>query len=43
MSSLALTLYVLIWPVMALSVMVLLCVSLYRDIRKAKKEGKELV
>ncbi|WP_284191541.1 putative transporter small subunit [Vibrio zhanjiangensis] len=43
MSSLALTFYVLIWPLLAFGIMVLLCVSLYRDICKAKKEGKDLV
>ncbi|EFP96403.1 putative transporter small subunit [Vibrio caribbeanicus] len=43
MSSLMLTLYVLMWPAIAAGVMVLLCVCLYKDIRKAKKEGTELV
>ncbi|WP_339387708.1 putative transporter small subunit [Vibrio caribbeanicus] len=43
MSSLMLTLYVLMWPTIAAGVMVLLCVSLYKDMRKAKKEGTELV
>ncbi|WP_240314528.1 putative transporter small subunit [Vibrio tetraodonis] len=43
MSSLALTLYVLVWPLMALGIMILLCVSLYKDMCKAKKEGKEMV
>ena len=43
MSSLMLTLYVLMWPTIAAGVMVLLCVCLYKDIRKAKKEGTELV
>jgi cytochrome oxidase assembly protein ShyY1 len=43
MSSFALTLYVLIWPAIAAVVMIILCVSLYRDYRKAKREGAELV
>ena len=43
MSSLMLTLYVLMWPTIAAGVMVLLCVSRYKDMRKAKKEGTELV
>ena len=43
MSSLILTLYVLIWPAIAAGVMILLCVSLFRDIRKAKKDGSDLV
>ena len=41
MSSFALTLYVLIWP--AGAVMLTLCVSLWRDMRKAKREGTDLV
>ncbi|MFC6335288.1 putative transporter small subunit [Pseudomonas karstica] len=43
MSSFALTLYVLIWPVIAAVVMITLCVSLYRDMRKAKRDGTDLV
>lgn len=43
MSSFALTLYVLIWPVVAATVMITLCVSLYRDMRKAKRDGTDLV
>ncbi len=43
MSSYALTLYVLIWPVIAAGVMLTLCVSVWRDLRKAKREGTELV
>ncbi|KAI2694350.1 MULTISPECIES: putative transporter small subunit [unclassified Pseudomonas] len=43
MSSFALTLYVLIWPVIAAGVMITLCVSVYRDIRKARRDGTDLV
>jgi len=43
MSGFALTLYVLIWPVIAAAVMITLCVSLYRDMRKAKRDGTDLV
>ena len=43
MSSFALTLYVLIWPAIAGAVMLTLCVSLWRDMRKAKREGTDLV
>ncbi|MEJ3575845.1 putative transporter small subunit [Pseudomonas fragi] len=43
MSSIALTLYVLIWPAIAGAVMLTLCVSLWRDMRKAKREGTDLV
>ncbi|MGZ7459050.1 putative transporter small subunit [Pseudomonas sp. Ma2-10] len=43
MSSFALTLYVLIWPAIAALVMITLCVSVYRDLRKAKRDGTDLV
>lgn len=43
MSSYALTLYVMIWPVMAAGVMITLCVSVYRDMRKARRDGTDLV
>jgi hypothetical protein len=43
MSSFALTLYILIWPVIAAGVMITLCVSVYRDIRKARRDGTDLV
>ncbi|MFI8336975.1 hypothetical protein SAMN04490203_3098 [Pseudomonas taetrolens] len=43
MSSFALTLYVLIWPAIAAAVMITLCVSLYRDMRKAKRDGTDLL
>lgn len=38
-----LSLYILIWPAMALGVLVLLCVALARDIRAARKKGDSLV
>jgi hypothetical protein len=43
MSTLGLTAYVLIWPVLATIVLVVLCVGLVRDLRAAKRQGKELV
>lgn len=43
MPNLGLTLYVLIWPVMAAMVLLVLCVSLFRDLRAAAKSGKDLV
>ena len=43
MSSLALTIYVLVWPVIATGVLIVLCTALIRDIRAAKKAGKSLV
>lgn len=43
MSNYALTLYVLIWPLIAAGVMITLCVSVYRDMRKARRDGTDLV
>ena len=43
MSSLALTAYVLIWPVMATIVLAVLCVGVFRDMRIAKRDGTDLV
>ena len=43
MSSYALTLYVMIWPVIAAGVMITLCVSVYRDMRKARRDCTDLV
>ena len=43
MSSFGLTVYVLIWPVLAAIVLLVLCVGLVRDIRRARRQGKELV
>lgn len=43
MSSFALTAYVLIWPVMATIVLAVLCTSLYRDIRAARRNGTDLI
>lgn len=38
-----LSFYILIWPALAMGVLVLLFVALFRDIRAAKKKGKDLV
>lgn len=43
MSSLVLTAYVLIWPALATFILILLCVGLARDMRDAKRNGKDLV
>lgn len=43
MSSLALTVYVLIWPAMATIVLAVLCVGVFRDMRTAKRDGTDLV
>ncbi|MEZ2720271.1 putative transporter small subunit [Paenalcaligenes hominis] len=39
----ALSIYILIWPVMSAGILVLLLVSLFRDIRAAKREGREML
>jgi hypothetical protein len=33
----------MIWPVIAAGVMITLCVSVYRDMRKARRDGTDLV
>ncbi len=38
-----LPLYILIWPVISAGILVLLVVSLIRDIRRARKTGEEMV
>ncbi len=38
-----LSIYILIWPVMAMGVLVLLCVALARDIRAARRKGTDLL
>ncbi|WP_231692773.1 putative transporter small subunit [Thiopseudomonas alkaliphila] len=43
MSTVGLTIYVLMWPVLATGVLIVLCAGLIKDIRKAKKKGKSLV
>lgn len=39
----ALAIYILIWPVMSTGILVLLLVSLFRDIRAAKREGRDML
>ncbi len=43
MSTVALTVYVLIWPVIAAGVMVVLTIGVWRDMRAANKNGDTLV
>jgi len=43
MSIFGLSVYILIWPVISLAVLGMLCVALVRDIRKARKDGNDLV
>ncbi|GAA5089947.1 MULTISPECIES: putative transporter small subunit [Paenalcaligenes] len=43
MSINALVFYILIWPVLSTGILALLLVSLFRDIRAAKREGREML
>ncbi len=43
MSVFALTTYMLIWPVISSAILVLLVVSLLRDMRAARKSGKGMI
>ena len=38
-----LTLYILMWPVIAAAVLVLIVYSFVKDLREAKREGKKVV
>ncbi|WP_367107068.1 putative transporter small subunit [uncultured Psychrobacter sp.] len=35
--------YILIWPAITLGVLVLICTATYRDIKKAKRNNKDIV
>ena len=43
MSIALLSFYILVWPALAMGVLVLLCVALARDIRAARRKGTDLV
>ena len=38
-----LTVYILIWPVMSAGVLLLLLISLFLDLRAAKRDGREML
>lgn len=38
-----LTLYILIWPVISVGVLTVLIVSLFKDMRAARRDGKSMV
>lgn len=38
-----LSLYILIWPVISAGILLLLVISLIRDIRQARKTGEEMI
>lgn len=39
----ALTAYILVWPAMSAGILILLLVALFRDLRAAKREGREML
>ena len=43
MNTTLLAFYILVWPAMAMGVLVLLCVALARDIRAARRKGTDRV
>lgn len=36
-------LYILIWPAITLGVLVLICTATYRDVKKAKRDNRDIV
>jgi hypothetical protein len=43
MTTFWITAYILVWPAIAAVVMALLCVSIVRDLRRAREDGTDLV
>jgi cytochrome oxidase assembly protein ShyY1 len=43
MTQLVLTSYLLVWPILAASVLTLLCVAVWRDLRTAARNGEDFV
>ncbi|XID75690.1 putative transporter small subunit [Alkanindiges sp. WGS2144] len=43
MNATLLTIYVLFWPMVATTLLIILCYSLYQDIQEAKRTGEDLV
>ena len=43
MNTTVLTIYVLIWPVLTAMVLASLCWNVWRDLRRAKRTGEEMV
>nr|WP_209019987.1 putative transporter small subunit [Allopusillimonas soli] len=35
--------YILVWPAISAAVLVVLLVALWRDLRRARKSGKEMI
>lgn len=43
MNAMALSVYILIWPVLSAGILVMLIVALIRDLREARRTGDEMV
>jgi len=43
MNALGLSAYILIWPVISAAVLVMLVAALIRDVRKARRNGEEMI
>jgi hypothetical protein len=35
--------YILIWPIITLGVLILICTATYRDIKKARRNNKDII
>lgn len=43
MSIAALTVYVLVWPVIVAAILVVICIGFYKEWRSAKNEGRRII
>lgn len=43
MSTIALTAYVLVWPVIVGGTLFVICRAFFREMREAKREGKQII
>ena len=35
--------YILIWPVLTLAVLILICTATYQDVKRARRQNKDIV
>lgn len=43
MSITALTVYILIWPVIVAAILAVICIGFYKELRSARKEGRDII
>lgn len=43
MTTIALTAYVLVWPLIVAGVLFVICRSFFRELREAKRQGKSII